>query len=41
MKTNAARLLEFFQEPGTLQARVTRALRALHRCVAARTGDKL
>jgi RNA polymerase sigma-70 factor (ECF subfamily) len=29
------------EKPGTLQARVTRALRALHRCVEARTGDKL
>jgi RNA polymerase sigma factor (sigma-70 family) len=28
-------------KPGTLQARVTRALRALARCVEARTGDKL
>jgi len=28
-------------KPGTLQARVTRALRALRRCVEARTGDKL
>jgi RNA polymerase sigma-70 factor (ECF subfamily) len=29
------------EKPGTLQARVTRALRALCRCVEARTGDKL